>query len=201
MKNRFNIRISFPNGLRADRMDEELIDLLKEAGTYRIHYAVETASPRLQKLIRKNMDLNRLEEIVNYTADKGIMTFGEFMLGFPTETEEEMKATLDYALHSRFNAAHFFYVNPYPGTKLSEKYLNIEGREQALEEMGYFNLKINLSAVPDETLRGIMRECYRRFYFSPSRMWRAAHVVPLTLNAAWSLMAITALAIRDKKTF
>jgi anaerobic magnesium-protoporphyrin IX monomethyl ester cyclase len=47
------VKIAFPNGLRGDRMDRELIHKLKSAGCYSITYAVETASPRLQKLMKK----------------------------------------------------------------------------------------------------------------------------------------------------
>jgi len=118
---KLNLAISFPTGLRADRMDRELVDLLKQAGTYRIIYAVETAVPRLQKLIRKNLDFNRAEKMIDYTADSGIMTCGFFMQGFPTETEAEMRQTMTYAEKSKFHQAFFFYVNPFPGTKLAEQ--------------------------------------------------------------------------------
>ncbi len=104
---KLDIAISFPNGIRADHMDKELVDLLKEAGTYRVYYAVETASPRLQKLIRKNVDLDRPKEIVDYTAAQGIMTCGFFMMGFPTETEEEIRMTIDYACRSKFHQVLF----------------------------------------------------------------------------------------------
>ena len=55
------VSIAFPNGLRGDRMDHELIDKLKEAGCYCITYALETASPRLQKKLKKNIDLDKLK--------------------------------------------------------------------------------------------------------------------------------------------
>lgn len=194
----FKLAISFPNGLRADRMDEELVDLLKEAGTYRLNYAVETASPRLQKMIRKNVDLEKTSHMISYTADKGIMTLCFFMLGFPTETEEEMNMTVDYALNSKLHGAQFFYVNPHPGTELAEKYYPVPLEGDAVNDMGYFDLKINLSEVPDETLRRIMKSVYRRFYFSPSRMWRLFRIVPKNLRTLWSVVVVTQLSLRDR---
>lgn len=195
--NNLSLDISFPNGLRADRMDEELIDLLKNAGTYRINYAVETASPRLQKLIKKNLDLDRTRQVIDYTSKKGILTFGFFMLGFPTETEDEMRLTVDYALKSSFHTAYFFYVNPFPGTELAAKYLPESSTVDETDEMAYFDLKVNLSEVPDSTLRKINKDAYKNFYFSPRRMWRTFRVVPKNLRTAWSVAVIALLSLRD----
>ncbi|MBU4333795.1 MAG: hypothetical protein KKD07_05080, partial [Candidatus Omnitrophica bacterium] len=45
---KMNLSLAFPHGLRADLMTDELIDLLKKAGTYKLVYGIETASQRLQ---------------------------------------------------------------------------------------------------------------------------------------------------------
>ncbi len=194
------LHISFSNGLRADRMDEELIDLLKRAGTYRINYAVETASPRLQKSIHKNLDLDKTQRIIEYTAGKGIFILGYFMLGFPTETESEMLMTVDYALASKCHAAGIFYVNPFPGTPLAELSPAPRGGD-AIEDMDYTSLMVNLSEVSDDRLRAISKDAYRRFHFSPDRMWRTFKVVPKNLRTAWSVAIVAALSVRDVGNF
>ncbi len=195
---KLNLWISFSNGLRADRMDEELIDLLKEAGTYRINYAVETASPRLQKLIGKNLDLDYTRDVISYTAARGIFTFGYFMLGFPTETEDEMQMTRDYALHSRLHAANFFYVNPFPGTALAERYMPSGWNPSDIDNMDYYDFKLNLSEVSDETLRRLKKEAFRKLHFSPYRMWRAFRVVPRNMRTFWAVGITVILSIKDK---
>jgi radical SAM superfamily enzyme YgiQ (UPF0313 family) len=195
------LSISFSNGLRADRMDEELIDLLKEAGTYRINYAVETATPRLQKLLHKNLDLQKTKDIIAYTADKGIFILGYFMFGFPSETEEEMMATIQYALDSKFHAAGFFYVNPFPGTPMAEQFPVPEVPDQNIDDMDYTSMTVNLSDVSDERLKQISKEAYRKFHFAPDRMWRTFKVVPKNLRTAWSVAIIAALSVKDVGNF
>jgi radical SAM superfamily enzyme YgiQ (UPF0313 family) len=115
-----NIAISFPNGLRGDVMDEELVDKLKQAGTYKINYAIESPVPRIQKMINKNINLPKLEKIIDYTAKKNIIVFGFFMIGFPTETKEEILETIEYACKSKLDIVKFSMVTPLPGTKLYE---------------------------------------------------------------------------------
>ncbi|MDI6795921.1 MAG: radical SAM protein [Desulfatibacillaceae bacterium] len=86
-----NIRFSFPNGLRTDLLDKRLIQELAKAGAYHIAFAVETGSNRLQKTIKKNLDLEKVRENIAYAAEMGIFTWGFFMLGFPDETKEQIK--------------------------------------------------------------------------------------------------------------
>ena len=66
--------LCFPNGLRADILDEEMILKLEQAELYRLGYALETASPRLQKMIGKNVDLEKLEYMINFSSSRGIIT-------------------------------------------------------------------------------------------------------------------------------
>ena len=90
------VRLNFPNGLRADQMDDEFLDLLEACGTVHLALAIETATPRLQKLVGKLMKLDRAQEMV-HRASRRFVTCTFFMIGFPTETWDEAMATIEYA--------------------------------------------------------------------------------------------------------
>ena len=90
------INLYFPNGIRGDIIDRKFIDKMVEAGAIWVSYAVETASPRLQKLIKKFINLDKLADNIHYTCEKGIMTNYFFIIGFPTETKEEALGTIEY---------------------------------------------------------------------------------------------------------
>jgi len=90
------VTLSFPNGLRADFVDEELLDLFEKAGTVEMALAVETVNPRLQKLIGKNLNLPKARVAIE-EASKRFVTRIFFIIGFPTETYEEAMETIDFA--------------------------------------------------------------------------------------------------------
>jgi len=113
----------FPNGLRGDILTKDYIDLMVEAGTVELALALETASPRLQKLIRKNLNLDKLEQNLDYFEKKypGVILELFTMHGFPTETEEEAMMTLDFI--KRQHWLHFPYLHIlkiYPNTEMAE---------------------------------------------------------------------------------
>ena len=60
--------------------------------------AIETITPRLQELIKKRLRVERAQQAIGWMADRGVLIRGFFMIGFPTETLEEIEATIDYAV-------------------------------------------------------------------------------------------------------
>ncbi len=123
IKNKLKLQIFFPNGLRGDILTPDYIDLMVEAGTRGINLSLETASPRLQKLLMKNLNLDRFKEVVNYIATKHSQIILEMatMHGFPTETEDEAMMTLNFIKDVRW--LHFPYIHIlkiFPNTEMEE---------------------------------------------------------------------------------
>jgi radical SAM superfamily enzyme YgiQ (UPF0313 family) len=188
------LHISFPNGLRADRLDEELLDLLRAAGVFRVSYAVESASPRVQRVIRKNLDLDRIGEVIDQTVARGILTVGFFVLGFPTETVEEMQLTIDYALASKVHVADFFYLAPYPGTEVARA-AGLDPRK--VEYSDFSEINVNLSAATDEQLHAMAKSAYRRFYLDPRRVARILRASPKNLQLVNNALITLRLLFQD----
>jgi len=171
--------ISFPNGLRGDIMDRQTLERLKEAGTYRITYAVETASPRMQKFIKKNVKLDKLKHVIEMTDRMDIMVDGFFMVGFPGETRQEIEMTLDYALSSRLHTANFWFVTPFQGTELYQQAEDLGLAVHAgAESLHYFDPRTDLSEVPADELKKMVKRTFRRFYLNPWRMKRIWRLFP-----------------------
>lgn len=179
VKRGWKVHLAFPNGLRADRMDEEFIAAARAAGAYYWALAVETASPRLQKQVYKFNKLDHVFETIALSDKHGIFTCTFNMLGFPTETEEEMRATIDFSLASAAHITHFFVVTPYEGTTLHkelEKW-GVKPGDLGEELLGYQNFTGSdahgsLARVPRSRIQELIVEVNQRFYFDARRLRR-----------------------------
>ncbi len=191
---RLGLHVSLPNGIRGDRTDPDFLDLLQEAGFYRVAFAVESASPRLQKIINKKIDLDRVKWSIAEVARRKMVATGYFIQGFPTETYEEMLMTGDWAADSDLHVASFFYLNPFPGTKVAEmakeKFTDLAFRD-------YSTISANISAATDEELHKANKYAYRRFYLSPTRFARIARVVPKNLRTLINSWLVLRLLFQD----
>lgn len=175
-----NLTFSFPNAIRGDRVDEELLDKMAAAGTKFISYAVETASPRLQKLIRKHLKLDKVYKAIEYTTKVGIVTRGFFMIGFPTETEEEVIQTIEYAKSSALCGATFFTVVYFPGTelyKLAKNFGYFQDDNYDVQR-DYVNVGKGPYDFSLETLTSLKKKAIREFAFTRKRIDQVLRLLP-----------------------
>lgn len=176
IRNRFGkVNLHFPNGVRADIFKPGDMHIFKQAGTVSIVFAIETSSPRLQKMIQKNLNIEKAVLTVNEAVKAGIFSTGCFMIGFPTETYEEAYATVEFASRLPIHRAYIFNPTPFDGTKLAEMVSESQKKRNYdinPHDANYFNSIFNISAMSDNELRKIYRLAYRRIYLNPRRMLR-----------------------------
>jgi amino acid adenylation domain-containing protein/non-ribosomal peptide synthase protein (TIGR01720 family) len=122
IKNNLSVQLFFPNGLRGDLLSRDYIDLLVEAGLTATALALETASPRLQKLIGKNLDLDTFRDNAEYFCSRYPQVILELFAihGFPTETEAEARLTLDFIKSLKWlHFPYIFNLKVYPDTDMA----------------------------------------------------------------------------------
>ncbi len=179
LRKQLPVSFALPNGVRADLLDEETIALMRRAGVYRMMIAVETASPRLQKDMGKNLDLEHARTMIDYASRLGISVHGNFIIGLPTESEAEMRQTIRFAVRSRLDTFGLYRAIPFKDTHLFEM-ARQAGFQQATGEMVYsfWDQTQNISPIPLPTINRARRWAYPQFYLRPKRLWRLVRHLP-----------------------
>lgn len=118
-----------PNGVRADTLDESLLRKMRKAGCRRIYVAPESGVQRIvDKVIKKNLDLKKVEETVALCRKIGIKVACFFVIGLMGETKNDIEASIRFAYKLRRLGAdkfYFSYAMPLYGTELYEKALEM----------------------------------------------------------------------------
>jgi anaerobic magnesium-protoporphyrin IX monomethyl ester cyclase len=173
------VTFAFPNGLRCDILDELQLSKLRQAGTVFISFAIETGSPRLQKLIKKNIQLEKIKRNIEIAHSLRIHTHGFFMMGFPGETLEEMKMTVDFLVSSKLHTFAVFAVMPFENTELAAIAAEMGHHAVSDFSMNYHSKNfLNLTDVPSRKVNRIRRHALLRFYLNPSRLFAIARDFP-----------------------
>jgi radical SAM superfamily enzyme YgiQ (UPF0313 family) len=165
-----SIHLQFPNGVRGDHFDEELVALMKQAGTHYLAIAIETVSKRFQKLVRKHLKIDKSRQAIEWARKYRIEVCGFFMIGFPGETLEEVRATLDFAATAPLDMIMISIVTPYKGTRLHTDM--VAGNFGELSGKGLHALDrlfpvVHNPALPAGHLLRLQRRAYWRFYTRP----------------------------------
>jgi radical SAM superfamily enzyme YgiQ (UPF0313 family) len=163
---------------RADVLDEEMIVRMKKAGCRLIQFGIETGSDRLQKLVNKNLNLQKVEYVMKTASEHGIYTYGDFIIGLPTETPEETKATIEFAKNLHLDYAIFGVFGPLAGSEFYD-----QGLQEGLFT-DFWKEFVDNPQVPvkdgswtrkdTEKYFGIASAAYKQFYLRPSYIIRRA---------------------------
>ena len=180
-KKNIKVKLAFPTGVRTDIYSHEGIDAIVEAGAYYSSFSLESGVPRIQKLMKKNLNIEKFVDNVNYFVKKGVFANGYAMLGFPTETEAEIKQTIDVMCNTLMHTVSFHTVTPFPGTELYQ--IVKQTRPDLLSSLNYDSMdfsgiRCNLSDVPDEKFFKFQRMANRKFFMNPNRIMRIIRDFP-----------------------
>lgn len=108
--------------VRADQLDEDTIKTMAKSGCFEIDMGIESGDPEIQQYIRKKLNLEKTKKVVSIIYRFGISSKAFFMLGFPKESYEQIKNTINYAIDLKkkgLTDLAIFPVMPFPGTEIS----------------------------------------------------------------------------------
>jgi len=111
-----------PNGMRLDTLDPEMVRAMKAAGCYYVSVGIESGSDRILKHMRKGFTVDDIRERVSMIRSEGLDVNGFFMLGYPTETMEDMEATIQLSTELDLSRAAYFNFLPLPGTTIFDEH-------------------------------------------------------------------------------
>lgn len=101
---------------RVDYVDEEMLQLMGQAGCHMISWGIESGSEEVLKRARKGANPAKAEQALKWARKAGIKNFGYFIIGLPGETEETIQQTIAFSKTLPLNVAIFHIAAPYPGT-------------------------------------------------------------------------------------
>lgn len=116
-----NFSIPFECISRADRMNEEVIGLLKKAGCFRVWIGAESGSQKIIDAMDRRVSVDQVRNMIIETRKQGIEAGTFIMLGYPGETQEDIEETINHLKIS--NPDHFTITVAYPikGTSLYDE--------------------------------------------------------------------------------
>ena len=130
---RLMIRKKYPfnwfSYFRCSNSDEEAIDLMAESGCKGVFLGIESGSPSILVNMNKAATIEKYQRGIEMLRRRNIMTFGSFIIGFPGETEQTVKETIDFIKDSKpdYYRAQMWYCEPGTPIQLERAKYDING--------------------------------------------------------------------------
>lgn len=115
---------SCTNGIRVESADDELFQIMRKAGCYRVSFGFESGNDAVLKAFGKGgrAAIEQGRWAVNAARRAGIDTNGFFLLGLSPDTEDTMEDTIEYARQLPLDMMKFGISIAFPGTPVFNKY-------------------------------------------------------------------------------
>ncbi len=151
--------------MRLGVLNEEDVQLMYRAGCRWILFGIESGSPERIKKVKKSIDLNLALRNVTWCENAGITVQASFIIGFPHETEEELRKTLALAKQMPASLIVMNILTPMPNSEMLEEIRReypkykvpdaIKKYARKIEQTATDIVPYNFSDVPTRELRVI----------------------------------------------
>jgi len=108
-------------GTRVDMVDRELLKTMHNAGCIAVWLGVESGSEAILGAMNKRIKLDQTRLAYKTAHEVGLMTIANTVLGFPGETEQTARETINFVKELNPDDVGFYVATPYPGTPMYEQ--------------------------------------------------------------------------------
>ena len=181
------LKINWCCNTRADLLDEELLKVMKKSGCYFIAFGIESGSQKILDVLRKGITIEKIKKGISLCKKVDIGRTGTFMIGNPTETEEDAQKTLRFIKELDLDLALALVTIAYPGTAiyfwavqekvLSDKFWYMKENHGAFTGGWEMNGSLNMGSFPREKVMEMVKKANRSFYGRPSFVWKRVRMV------------------------
>jgi radical SAM superfamily enzyme YgiQ (UPF0313 family) len=160
---------AFPNGVRLDTLDAEMLAAMSRAGCYALNFGIESGDDETLRRIKKKLTTAQIRERLALVRKFDFQVGGFFIIGFPWETEGHIENTIEFARSLDLDLAGFSFFQPFPGTELARE---LAAAGEFDMDLASFNTSLHtISYVPRamtrQTLFDLRHKAMRRFYLRP----------------------------------
>ncbi|MFC1886366.1 B12-binding domain-containing radical SAM protein [Thermodesulfobacteriota bacterium] len=143
-------------------VDRDVLKWMKRAGCSLIHFGVEAGTDRILRQTGKGIQTADCERALSLVREARIRSALFMNFGFPGETVEDMKKTIDLAIKLNPTYAAFHLIVPFPGTKLARE-TGVDPEAFPVDAYPHYNFMDH----DLKTLKSMLKKAYLKFYFRP----------------------------------
>ena len=148
---------------RVTDVDRKTLRWMKKAGCSLIHFGVEAGSDRILSRTGKGITVSDCTSALSLVHEADIRSALFMNFGFPGETVEEMKKTIDLAIRLNPTYAAFHLIVPFPGTRFARS-AGVDPESFPVFSYPHYNYRDHDLTI----LKSMLRKAYLRFYLRPS---------------------------------
>lgn len=176
------LKLAWAAQSRVELLGPEVLERMKEAGCRCLNLGIESGSERILRILHKDTALSEIEEKIQLCRRKGINVSVNFIIGSPTETEDDIQKSFQIARRTNPDLIEILFFTPYPGSPAFEQY----GQTKLLDEYTHHDNPVkSYSLITVANLKRWQKLFYIKYYLNPRFIIRYLFTQGLSLIMNW----------------
>jgi len=165
---RRNLKISWGTSARVKPLDEKMLQKMKKAGCWLMALGIESANDETLKKIKKGATRQDAINAVSMIKKAGIRIYAYYMIGFPWETREHIKETVNFAKQLNCDFIEFHIAVPFEGTEYYEQIKDTKLMEhRAIGHDSYLHPAVRTHYLTSDEILELKNQALREVCLSP----------------------------------
>lgn len=154
-------------------LDYKTMKKMKEAGCRLLDVGYESGSDEILKNIKKGVTVHQLKEFTTDAKKAGLKILADFVIGFPGETEETAKQTINFIKEIKPDILQVAVATPMPGTEFynyckDHDFILIDDLRESLDESGFQKCVISYPSLNSDEITCYVDEALKGYYLNIS---------------------------------
>lgn len=161
-------KISWSCNARVDLVNPEILAIMADAGLWQIAYGVESGDQKILNDMVKHTTTQQISDALKWTHEVGVRNKAFFIVGYPTETVENIESTIKLATSNPIDDFQCSIYSPYPNTLAATL---IKGPID-WTKTNMFEATYNINNMTKETVERMHKKAIFKFYIRPKIFWK-----------------------------
>jgi anaerobic magnesium-protoporphyrin IX monomethyl ester cyclase len=148
-------------------MTEDRLKKIKKAGCWIMEVGIESGCERILKLLKRNTKKEEIAKAIKRAKQAGIRVKGNFIFGLPTETQDSLEETIQFATDIDISLFQQTFLTIWPGCELSQHAGQYGYVETDWGKLAHFQISFIPNGLTQEDLLQASKDAFRRFYLRP----------------------------------
>ena len=169
------INIGWACNLRVDTVkSKRFFEEIKKRGCWLVGFGLESGNQKVLDVLKKKITLEQARQVTGWARESGLKVQASFIIGNPTDTEETIRQTIDFARSLPLHYPSFAFMTPFPGTELWQTACQFGN----LSYEKFSDLRVSHSpkfipkGLSAQKMRQLYSQAYRDVYLNPRMVIR-----------------------------
>ncbi|WP_417335298.1 B12-binding domain-containing radical SAM protein [Halobacteriovorax marinus] len=166
--NKFNF--SWSTYFHPNQYDPELLNLMKQSGCHTVIIGIESSDIEFLKNFGRHTKKDKLSALISHAKELGISICGDFIIGLPGQSYQEVLKTIDLSINLDIDYASFNVAAPLPGSSIRENAIKsgqINKDFRGVDSLGKTG-GLDSDQLTHEQIIELRNLAVRRFYLRPT---------------------------------